>query len=85
MQAQGKDVIFIGIDYQESNSAAASFLQQNGVTYPAVLDGSGSVASKYGIASLPDTFFINHNGTVVSKVLREITAQVLTSNLKLIV
>lgn len=85
IQAQGKDVIFVGIDYQESSSAAAGFLQQNSVTYPAVLDASGSVASKYGITSLPDTFFINHNGTVVSKELREITAQVLASNLKLIV
>ncbi|HEY6540046.1 MAG TPA: TlpA family protein disulfide reductase [Ktedonobacteraceae bacterium] len=84
MQAQGKDVIFLGIDYQESNSAAASFLQQNGVTYPAVLDASGSVASKYGITSLPDTFFINRNGTVVSKALRELTSQTLASNLQLI-
>jgi cytochrome c biogenesis protein CcmG, thiol:disulfide interchange protein DsbE len=84
MQAQGKDVIFVGIDYQESSSTAASFLQQNGVSYPAVLDPSGSVASKYGITSLPDTFFINRSGTVISKVLREITAQALSSNLQLI-
>lgn len=84
LQAQGKDVIFIGIDYRESNSAAASFFQQNGVTYPAVLDANGSVGSRYDITSLPDTFFINRNGTVISKELREITAQVLTSNLQLI-
>ena len=84
MQAQGKDVIFIGIDYQESSSAATNFLQQNGVTYPAALDASGSVASTYGIASLPDTFFINRDGIVVSKELRELTAQVLSTNLKLI-
>ena len=85
LQAQGKDVVFVGIDYQETSSVAANFLQQNGVTYPAVLDASGSVATKYGITSLPDTFFINRNGTVASKVLRELTAQVLSSNLKLIV
>jgi cytochrome c biogenesis protein CcmG/thiol:disulfide interchange protein DsbE len=85
MQAQGKDVVFVGIDYQETSNVAANFLQQNGVTYPAALDASGSVASKYGITSLPDTFFINRDGTVVSKVLRELTAQVLSSNLKLIV
>ena len=84
MQAQGKDVIFVGIDYQESNSTAASFLQQNGITYPAVLDANGSVGSSYDITSLPDTFFINRSGTVISKELREITAQVLTSNLQLI-
>jgi cytochrome c biogenesis protein CcmG, thiol:disulfide interchange protein DsbE len=84
MQAQGKDVIFLGIDFQESKSTATSFLQQNGVTYPAALDASGSVALKYGITSLPDTFFINRSGMVISKELREITAQVLASKLQLI-
>ncbi len=84
MQAQGKDVVFLGIDFQESNSAATSFLQQNGITYPSGLDTNGSVASKYRITSLPDTFFIDRNGTIKSKVLQQLTAQALTSNLQLI-
>lgn len=84
MQAQAKDIVFLGIDFQESSSAATSFLQQNSITYPAVLDANGSVALKYGITSLPDTIFISRNGTVISKVSREITAQVLSSNLQLI-
>src|ERR1700686_3131397 len=57
MQAQGKDVIFLGIDFQESKSDAANFLQTYGITYPTVLDTTGSVASKYSIASLPDSIF----------------------------
>ena len=84
MQAQGKEVVFLGIDFQESSGTATSFLQQNSITYPAVLDANGSVALKYGITSLPDTIFINRNGTVISKVSREITAQVFSSNLQLI-
>ena len=84
MQAQGKDVVFLGIDFQETNSAASNFMQQYGITYPAVLDTSGAVANKYGITSLPDTIFIDKNGTVISKESREITAQILSSNLKLI-
>jgi cytochrome c biogenesis protein CcmG/thiol:disulfide interchange protein DsbE len=84
MQAQGKDVIFLGIDFQESKSDAANFLQTYGITYPTVLDATGSVASKYSIASLPDSIFIDRNGTVLSKVAREITAQALSSNLQLI-
>ncbi len=84
MQAQGKDVIFLGIDFQESNSAATSFLQQNNITYQAVLDANGSVASKYGITSLPDTIFIDRNGMVKSKVLQQLTPQALASNLQLI-
>ncbi len=84
MQAQGKAVVFLGIDFEESTSAATSFLQQYGVTYPAVLDADGSVATHYHIVSLPGTFFINRQGIVVSKVLLQLTAQTLSSNLQLV-
>ena len=83
-QAQGKDVVFLGIDFQESNSDATNFLQRYGITYPAVLDARGLVASKYGITSLPDTIFIDRDGMVKSKVLQQLTAQALASNLQLI-
>jgi cytochrome c biogenesis protein CcmG, thiol:disulfide interchange protein DsbE len=84
MQAQGKDVVFLGIDFQDSSSNGVNFLQLYGITYPSVQDVDGSVAIKYGITSLPDTIFINRNGTVVSRVLRELTAQALSNNLQLI-
>ena len=67
MQAQGKDVVFLGIDYQDSSNNSLSFLQLNGITYPTVVDADGLVLTKYGLASLPDTIFINRNGTVVSQ------------------
>jgi cytochrome c biogenesis protein CcmG/thiol:disulfide interchange protein DsbE len=85
LQAQGKDVVFLGIDFQESSSDATSFLQQYGITYPAVLDANGSVAIKYGVTSLPQTIFISRNGTVTSREPRELTAKVLSSNLQLII
>jgi cytochrome c biogenesis protein CcmG, thiol:disulfide interchange protein DsbE len=84
MQAQGKNVVFLGIDFQDSNSDATSFIQQYSITYPIVLDATGSVATKYGIASLPVTIFINRNGMVVSRVARQLTQQALSSNLQLI-
>ena len=84
MQAQGKDVVFLGIDFQESSGTATSFLQQNSITYTAVLDANGSAALKYSITSLPDTIFIGRNGIVKSKVLQQLTAQSLSSNLQLI-
>ena len=83
VQAQGKDVVVLGIDYQDSNNNGIRFLQLNSITYPTVLDADGSVSIKYGVTSLPQTIFINRNGTVVSKVPRELTAQVLSSNLQL--
>lgn len=84
MQAQGKDAVFLGIDFQESNNDGTGFLQLYSITYPAVLDTDGSVASKYGVTSLPVTIFINRNGTVMSRVARQLTVQTLSSNLQLI-
>jgi len=84
VQTPGKNVVFLGIDFQDSNSAAMSFLQLYSITYPIVLDADGSVALKYSITSLPQTIFINRNGTVVSRVPLELTAQVLSSNVQLI-
>ena len=84
MQAQGKDVVFLGIDFQDSSDNALSFLQLNSITYSNVLDTSGSVASKYGVTALPQTIFINRHGIVISRVARELTNQTLASNLQLI-
>src|SRR6266567_43571 len=82
VQTQGKDVVFLGIDFQDLNNAGISFLKLNSITYPTVLDADGSVAIKYGVTSLPQTIFINRNGTVMSRVPRELTAPVLSSNLQ---
>ncbi len=82
MQAQGKDVVFLGIDYQDSSNNSLSFLQLNRITYPTVVDADGSVATKYGLTSLPETVFINRNGTVTSKVSRQLTAQALSSGIQ---
>ena len=85
MQAQQKDIVFLGIDFQESSSDATSFLQLHGITYLAGLDTNGSIASKYGVTSLPQTIFIDRNGTVISREPQELTAQELSKNLQLIV
>ena len=84
MQAQKKDIVFLGIDFQESSNDATSFLQQHGITYLAGLDTDGSIANKYGVTSLPQTIFIDRNGTVTSREPRELTAQDLSKNLQLI-
>ena len=85
VQTPGKDVVFLGIDYQDTNNNSLSFLQSNNITYQTVVDADGSVSTKYGITSLPDTIFINRNGTVMSKVARQLTAQALSSGLQLII
>lgn len=83
-QAQGKNVVFLGIDFQDTSSDALSFLHKYGINYPNVLDATGSVSIDYGVTGVPETIFINAQGTVVSTVRQELTSQALQSNLKLI-
>jgi len=83
-QAQGKNVVFLGIDFQDASSDALTFLRKYGINYPNVLDATGSVSIDYGVTGVPETIFINSKGTVVSAVRAELTPQALQSNLKLI-
>ncbi len=84
IQSQGQGVVFLGMDFQDARSDGLSFLQKYGVTYPNVLDASGSVAISYGVTATPETIFINHQGVVVQKVIGELTTQTLQSNLQLV-
>ncbi len=84
MSAQGKGVVFLGIDFQDSRSDALTFMHKYGISYPNVLDASGSVSIDYGVTGVPETIFINSQGTVVSTVRQQLTSQALQSNLKLI-
>ncbi len=85
VQVQGKDAVFLGIEFQGSSNDGISFLQSYNITYPAVLDASGSVASSYGVTSLPVTIFINREGVVMGREARELSTQSLASKLRLIV
>src|ERR1700680_2028061 len=82
MSAQGKAVVFLGIDFQDSRSDALTFMHKYGISYPNVLDASGSVSIDYGVTGVPETIFINSKGTVVGTVRQQLTAQALQNNLK---
>jgi len=79
VKAQG--VVFIGIDFQDGQSPALSFVQHNGITYTNVVDQNGSTGINYGVTGVPETFFIDRHGVVVNTVRKELTAQVLQSDI----
>lgn len=56
-QAQG--VRFIGIDYEDIDLDATIFERDNAITYPSVRDPQGTLAAKFGVRGVPETFFID--------------------------
>src|SRR5579884_435760 len=83
-QGQGKDLVILGVDFQEPTKDGLNFLQRYNITYPTVEDADGSVTSKYDVAGLPATIFINRDGVVAGTVRQQLTSQALSSNLKLV-
>lgn len=61
-RAQG--VTFIGLNLQDSEAAARSYLAEFGVTYPNGPDLSGTITVDYGVVGMPVTFFVNRDGVV---------------------
>ncbi len=81
---QSQGIIFLGVDFQDTQSAGLNFLHTYGITYPNVADDTGSTAINYGVSGVPETFFIDRHGVIVSKVIGELTVQTMQSNLQLL-
>jgi cytochrome c biogenesis protein CcmG/thiol:disulfide interchange protein DsbE len=75
-QYRKQGVVFVGIDYHDVTGDARRFLGHHGVTYTAVLDGSGRIGDRYGLTGVPETFFVNRSGRLVGQhILGPITLQ----------
>ena len=60
-------VRFVGVVYEDSEENVMGFVREQGSSYPSLLDDDGKTAIAYGIFGVPETFFLDAGGTVVSK------------------
>ena len=63
-KAQGLEVLAVNTTDQDSESAAANFAQEFGLTFPILLDRDGSVSKRYQLLALPTTYFIDRRGII---------------------
>lgn len=61
------DVQFLGVIYDDTPDTARRYLDRAGTTYPHLVDADGRVAIAYGVAGVPETFFVDRHGQVVYK------------------
>ena len=79
-QARQGQVRIVGIDVNDSSSAALSFIHKNGVTYPVAVDPLPmKTATAYRLPGLPATFFLNARHRIVKRVFGAVTQAELTS------
>jgi cytochrome c biogenesis protein CcmG/thiol:disulfide interchange protein DsbE len=58
-QYQAQGVTFIGVDYEDLNADAETFIHSAGITYPILLDPGGTLATQFGITGVPQTYFVD--------------------------
>ena len=57
-------VLAVNMTHQDTFSAIAPFVEEQGLTFPILLDETGEVASAYQLQSLPSSFFIRRDGII---------------------
>ena len=66
---QGLVVLGVNMTYQDNAQAVVPFAQENGLTFPILIEATGEVAGKYELRSLPSSFFIDRQGIIQEVVI----------------
>jgi thiol-disulfide isomerase/thioredoxin len=61
-----KGLEFLAVDIQEKQKPVEAFIKERGLTFPVALDESGWISGIYGIRSIPSTFIIDRDGSIIA-------------------
>ena len=61
------NVRWVGVIYSDDTVQTEAYLKKHGAAYPHLVDPGGRVAIDYGVAGVPETYFIDESGTIVYK------------------
>ncbi|GAC1435535.1 MAG: TlpA disulfide reductase family protein [Thermoanaerobaculia bacterium] len=75
-------VQFLGVVFQDTEEKIRKFLDDRGRAYPTVVDDAGKTAMAYGVGGVPETFFLDKNGTIVAKFSGPLNSELLQRNLQ---
>jgi peroxiredoxin len=55
------------VDVGEDQETVQAFAQNQGLTFPILLDENGSIARKYDVQGIPTSFFIDRQGVIQAR------------------
>jgi cytochrome c biogenesis protein CcmG/thiol:disulfide interchange protein DsbE len=58
------DVLFLGVDYVDTEPEALAYLEEFGITYPNGPDLRTEISQAFRIRGVPETFVINQSGEI---------------------
>ncbi len=60
-----RDVVFLGVNTEDTDSAVFEYIARYGLTYPHAPDEGGRMEKAYRITGIPETFVINGKGEII--------------------
>ncbi len=69
---------------RETVEVAKSFIAEKGYTFPVYFDTKYEASYKYGLSSIPQTFFLDANGNIIAQATGMITAAQLEQGIGMI-
>jgi len=75
-------VVFYSVLYEDTTENAKAFIARNGAAAPILLDPGLKTSIDYGVSGVPETFFIDGEGTIRYKQSGVLTPDILTQNVR---
>jgi thioredoxin-related protein len=66
---KGQDFVMVTVNIQESASQVKKFFKMFDLTFTALLDTTGEVATGFSIRSIPTTFILDKDGRTIGTIL----------------
>ena len=64
---------------EKDEEGIKEFLEENGYTYPVLMDSTGELFHHYGIQAFPTTFMIDRDGNVFGYISGQLTMEMMES------
>jgi len=71
---QGGDAQLISVLFDDTASAARDFFKRHGGDWPVMDDPGAKAALDFGVRGPPESFVVDHNGYVVTRIVGRVTA-----------
>ncbi|HEY9474124.1 MAG TPA: TlpA disulfide reductase family protein [Mycobacteriales bacterium] len=80
-QFRDSGVVLLGVDFEDNDADARSYLATSGSRYPVVVDADSRTALAFGVRGVPETFVVDQTGRIVDRVVGAVDAGTLAGTL----
>ena len=64
-----RGLVMLGVNIGESTTQVSGYLRSNRLTFPSVMDATGSVSDQYGVQAIPTTYILDRRGLIVARLV----------------